>query len=295
MKNRISIALCAICLISITACSQEEKPELEENLNTPIVEVAETNQEPHKYGGWYCPDNLNGFPAVDLADWKDVPVVNGRLCTKEESQNGTSLIFVDTAEYPNAKPLDIKMPQLASIFNHSSQREETIIILQAVNIQNDSIVGFRYLNGGNGSARLDEIKIINENEAKENLESRFVSIDIEIKATQEEVWKVITNEANSDALQPTVDDKWRAKTNVNYHYENSGTSTALFANLHFGCYYVQNDFENGHYNEKFFVSEDQETKESMLKISCGPFTDDFEEQKEALNKWGQKVKELSEK
>ena len=64
-------------------------------------------QEPHKYGGWYCPDNLNGFPAVDISNWESVPVVNGRMATKEETHNGISLIFVDDLKYPNAKALDI--------------------------------------------------------------------------------------------------------------------------------------------------------------------------------------------
>ena len=68
--------------------------------------------EPHKYGGWYCPDNLNGFPAVDIHNWEDVPVINGRMPTQDETQTEASLIFIDIEKYPNAKPLDLKMPQL---------------------------------------------------------------------------------------------------------------------------------------------------------------------------------------
>ena len=46
------------------------------------------------------------------------------------------------------------MPKLARFYNIHSGKRELVIIIQALNISNDSIVGFRYLNGGNGSARL---------------------------------------------------------------------------------------------------------------------------------------------
>jgi hypothetical protein len=46
--------------------------------------------------GWYCPDNTKMFPPVDIKSWNKVPVVNGRLPTFEETQNGTSLIMTLT-------------------------------------------------------------------------------------------------------------------------------------------------------------------------------------------------------
>ena len=59
----------------------------------------DANKKTHDYGNWYCPDNLNGFPAVDIKKWESVPVVNGRMATMEETQNGTSLIFIDNQKY----------------------------------------------------------------------------------------------------------------------------------------------------------------------------------------------------
>ena len=120
--------------------------------------------EPHKYGGWYCPDNLNGFPAVDINNWEDVPVINGRMPTQDETQTEASLIFIDIEKYPNAKPLDLKMPQLARFYNNHSRKEEIVIVIQAINVSNDSVVGFRYLNGGNGSARFNEVNFVDDND-----------------------------------------------------------------------------------------------------------------------------------
>ncbi len=107
MKNN-SIQILALFLVSsFISCSQNSATAeiQEEALKVEKTQVKKS--QPHQYGGWFCPDNLNGFPAVDISNWKSVPVVNGRLATREETQNGTSLIFVDLEQYPEAKPLDI--------------------------------------------------------------------------------------------------------------------------------------------------------------------------------------------
>jgi len=252
--------------------------------------------EPHRYGGWYCPDNLNGFPAVDINNWKSVPVVNGRMATKEETQNGTSLIFPDTLKYPNVKVLDITMPKLASFYNEYSKREDLIIVIQAINIDNDSIVGFRYLNGGNGSARLKEVKFLSDNEIEMIPASRFVSFTIKIKATQDIIWKVLTKPESTENLQSIFKKTdWRGASNINYLYPNTGTLTSSYSGKLFGNFYIQNDYDHLQYNEKLLLLENEQTKSTELKIVCGPFGDDFKTQKSILNNWAQKVKELSEK
>ena len=190
---------------------------------------------------------------------------------------------------------------MASIYNQSSRREEFIIIIQALNIDNDSIVGFRYLNGGNGSARLNEVKLLSENEIAMIPDARFVSHNIKIKATQTEIWHILTKLESLETLQPIFDEEnelkinWRKTANVNFHYSNSGNSTASFANILYGCYYVQNDYDYTKYSEKFLLLEDEDTKETELKIVTGPYGDDYEDQKEVVKNWAQKVKELSEK
>ncbi len=301
MKSKSFVVAIIVCSFSFISCSQ----------NNNIVEIKEkeesnqkeetTKTEPHRYGGWYCPDNLNGFPAVNIANWKEVPVVNGRMATKEETQNGSSLILVDVEKYPNAKALDISLPKLASIYNRHSKREELIIVIQAINVDNDSVVGFRYLNGGNGSARLNEVKFLTEDEIAMIPSSKFVSHQIKIKATQEEVWEVLTKIENAEALQQIFDKNnqlktdWRSMSNVNFQYPNRGTLTSSYAGKLFGNFYIQNDFDHLGYNEKFLLLTNDQTKNTELKIVCGPYADDFETQKVILDKWAQKVKELSEK
>ncbi|MDB4089398.1 hypothetical protein N9544_07210 [Flavobacteriales bacterium] len=299
MKNVTQKTLFALLFISFTSCSQDNTPNPKKAIDIDIVK--QITPEPHRYGGWYCPDNLNGFPPVDIANWKNVPVINGRLASKIETQTEASLIFVDTEKYPSAKVLDMSMPKLAKIYNRSTNRNELIILIQALNISNDSIVGFRYINGGNGSARLHEVTILSEEEAQKIQKSKFVSLDLEIDATEEEIWDVLKNPKYSDEFQLIFDkDKklkkeWRKYTNLNYQYNNSGKSTASFADRHYGNYYIQNDYNQMNYSDKLFLSLNQETNKYSLKIVCGPFADDYETQKAILIEWSNKVKVMSEK
>jgi hypothetical protein len=193
------------------------------------------------------------------------------------------------------------MPKLASIFNYNSGREDLIILIQALNIDNDSIVGFRYLNGGNGSARLDEVKILSEDKIEAYGTTKFVSHSITIENTQDEIWKILTDYDNAELIQPTFDknnlleSNWRESSNVNYHYAIPGVLTGSFAGNLYGCFYVQNDYDFMNYTEKFLLIENEETKQTELKITCGPFGSDYETQKSVLINWANKVKELSEK
>jgi hypothetical protein len=285
------------------SCSQNNTA-VENHKDEGAVETVKTQKTvPHNYGGYYCPDNLGGFPAVDINNWENVPVVNGKMATKEETQNGTSLIFVDDGKYPDAKPLDIKMPKLARYYNRHSGKEEIIIVIQALNISNDSIVGFRYLNGGNGSARLNEIKLLSDSEIKDIPSSKFVSINIKINATQDEIWDVLTKPEYTKRLQVIFDEKntFMANlgkgVNVNYAYSHGGPITSEFAGNVYGNQYIQIDCETGDYQyvEKFLLLENEQTKMTELQIVCGPYIDDFKSQNIILKKWAKKVKELSEK
>ena len=303
MQNKILITLCALCLSTFMSCSQNNPTVKNNTIEKPTEKVSATKQEPHRYGGYYCPDNLGGFPAVDINNWKNVPVVNGRMATREETQNGTSLIFVDLEKYPDTKPLDIKMPKLARFYNESSGKEEIIIVIQALNVSNDSVVGFRYLNGGNGSAFLDQVRFLSDKEVENISSSRFVSITLDINASKSKIWDVLTKVENSKALQAiyghenNLKGDWNKGSKVNFKYPDAGYITSEFAGNLFGNQYIQIDFEfeNKQYVQKFLVVENQDTKSSELIIVCGPYDDDFKNQKTILKNWSQKVKELSEK
>lgn len=299
MKTTRIYVLIVLGVLALWACAKTSK---EENLSKDHLtcqKLPTVPQEPHRYGGWFCPDNLFGFPAVDIANWKNVPVVNGRMPTKEETQNGTSLIFVDQDKYPNSGIIDMTLPRMAKFENSYTNRVDDIIIIQAVQINQDTIVGFRFLNGGNGSARLNEVDLMSDKDISSMSNSKFVRKSMALTTTPDLLWNIMTNAENLVVFEDIIESnglmtEWRRKTNINFHYLKAGKATASFGNKLFGNYYVQNDYENSNYTEKFFITENKETNTLELKVVLGPFESDFDDQNEIIDKWLKKVKFLSE-
>lgn len=296
MMNKTLIGTFLIFLFGCTNAENQPTKEKENDNNK--------KETTHNYGGWYCPDNLNGFPAVDLKDWKNVPVVIGRLPTEAEARNGSSLIYVDTKEHPSAKAMDIELPKLATFYNQYSKKNEVIIVIQALEIGSDSIVGFRYLNGGNGSAHFREVTFISENEVANISNAQFVSFDMNINSSYDKVWEVMTKPKYTSELQPVFDKKnelskdWKASSNVNYYYAKKNEITGEYADMLFGNWYIQNDYliNDVAYVEKFLLLKNEEkTNQTILKVVCGPFNQDFETQQSILKEWAENIKELSEK
>ena len=283
----------ALSLTSLMACSQNQETEIKK----PVKESKQMDKTvQHNFGGWYCPDNLNGFPAVDLKDWKSVAVINDRMPTKEETQKGASLIFVDSTEFPDAYALKTNLPQLAIYQSPYTKREEIIIVIQALVVGKDSILGFRYLNGGNGSARINEVSFIKENEIELPSSAQFVVLDLNINAKAKKIWEFLLKPEHTRSLIPnSSNEAWPKTSKVNFYYPGSGKLTNAYANLLFGNYYAQNDYDSLHYTEKFLLLEDQETGHTELKIVCGPFGDDYDKQKKEIIAWSEKLKTISEK
>ncbi|MCT4579916.1 MAG: hypothetical protein N4A35_00745 [Flavobacteriales bacterium] len=292
-KSKSFKLLFLLTIVFYSSCAQQEQS-LEEKINQVVPQVNK-KLEPHRYGGWYCPDNLNQFPAVDIESWRGVPVVNGRFANEEEFEKGASLIDVDLEKYPEAKVLPIQLPQLAKFYNRYSKREDLVIVIQAFSVQEDSIVGFRYLNGGNGSARLSDVKILSEVELLAIPSSKFIAVDVQIDEGQQRVWEVLTQDQYAKELFAVLGVKNNQKElGVNFKYESAGKVASAYGDKLFGNYYIQNDFEKMNYTEKFFLLEDETKQSTVLKIVCGPFIEGASLQKDKIEKWSKKVKELSE-
>ena len=144
----LRILLVAIIgLFSFTACSQTDETTNTETAKAetptePVVkQERERPRELHPYGGWYCPDNLGGFPPANVQMLDEIPVVEGRLPTRDETRNGSSLMYFDTKEVPNARSLDMDLPRLARYYTNYSEKEELVIIIQAVTAGTDTVVG----------------------------------------------------------------------------------------------------------------------------------------------------------
>lgn len=152
-----------ISVVTLTIISCGETPK--ETYDSPINYA-------HGFIAWDCPDN-RAFPRIELKDWEKVPVVNGRLPTYEEAQNGTSLLYIDKElkpELKDAKPFDMKLPKLAYFTNPRTKQKEVVIVIQLVQFKDYVWAGLRYVTGGNASAMMSDLVFLLDDEIKAEIE-----------------------------------------------------------------------------------------------------------------------------
>jgi hypothetical protein len=309
MIKKISIhafsSLLFICVLNSCQNSsnvQAEKLEKDPEANSSIYKpVAPANNEPHRYGGWYCPDNF-GFVPVDIQKLKGVPVIADRLPTKQELQTNMSLIDVDIIKYPDARALKMNLPRVARIYSDRLGINELIIVIQAIVVQNDTIVGYRFANGGNGSARIREVTFLSNDEVTAMGSQPFYYSKSVLKASIKNIWKAMSKTDYFKQLgqkfnkQEFFTSEWNSKSEVQLSLDTNDEKAAGFVGMVFGNYYLHIDYDrNGfHYSEKLLMIENQNDHTTEFFFASGPFPKDFEKRKSDLDKWLQVVKKVSE-
>ncbi len=299
-KVNLHFSALLISSLLITSCNQSKALEKEVETTTAEKEIPATkrSKKPHNYGGWYCPDNFIGFPPMDIAELNSLSVISDRLPTEEETRSGQSLMYFDALEHPFAMPLNIPLPRVARMYTEYNKLTELVIVIQAVVIDNDTIVGFRYPNGGNGSARINEVDFLNESEVADLGSKPFVYIKTELKASKQKIWKGISQTAFAKKLGKKFNNKalfeseWndRTSTDLLYEYENvvaRGVLASLWGNL-----YLQIDYDSSgfHYSEKILVIDNEEKNTCELFLVTGPYPQGMDKEQKRWNAWMNEVK-----
>jgi hypothetical protein len=159
MKFLPVVSIYAIAIF-VSSCGETPK----ETYDSPI-------NYSHSFMAWDCPDNL-AFPRIDLKDWQKVPVVNGRLPTYEEAQNGTSLLYIDKEMKPELKdvePYKMTLPKLAYFTNPRTHEKEIMIVIQLVQFKDYVWAGLRYVSGGNASAVMSDLEFLTDEQVKQEI------------------------------------------------------------------------------------------------------------------------------
>ena len=303
LKERFMASLLLIPFSLLTACAQQESDKDQEETATAEIQSAQkTNGSVRGYIGWYCPDNLGGLPPVNVADLAAVPVVNGRMPTEEETRNGTSLMYFDPADYPTAKPVQMTLPKLARYYSENTKQNELVIIIQAVVVDEDTVVGFRYVDGGNGTSWFKEVDILSDNEVAALDPTPFVFLTSEINAPKEKIWAAIANTAYAKNLgkrfnQTEFFEKpWTPGAHVDFNYEMLGDKANGIIMTLFGNVYLQIDYENqGRQSvDKILIMDNEDGKSAKIQIVFGPYADHFGSQHKRSKKWLEEVKTVSE-
>lgn len=278
-----------------SAIAQPEPPVKNPGNNTS------TKAEPHQYGGWYCPDNF-GFVPVDIQQLSKVPVVDNRFPTKLELQSNMSLIDVDTTMYPDARVLVMDLPRVARINNLYLRMTELVIVIQAIVVQKDTIVGYRFANGGNGSAKIKKVTFLSKDELAAMGSQPFYYSKSILKASTKDIWKAICNTDYFKQLgkkfgkQEFFATEWNSKSEARLSRDTIGEKAAGYVGMVYGNYYLQIDYNrNGfHYSEKMLMIENNKDNTTEFFFEGGPYPKDFEKRKLDLDNWVEAVKKTSE-
>ena len=149
--------ICFLLIISVSYCNGQNKTYPSLYIDTQII------------NHWYCPDAKKIFPPIDLKSWTKTPVINGRLPTFEETENGKSLLYIDKKVNPalkDAKAYNIILPKLAYLMNFETKKNEIVVVIQMIRFSRYTWVGYRYLTGGVGSATFNKCRFLTEKEIK---------------------------------------------------------------------------------------------------------------------------------
>lgn len=288
-------------LISVSCSSQETTKEHSKKTTEELESGVSKKDEPHRYGGWYCPDNF-GFVPVDIQNLDEVPAIADRLPTEQELHDNMSLINVDTEKYPDARALEMDLPRVASIYSKRKGMSELIIVIQAIVVQEDTVVGYRFANGGNGSAWLSDVTFLSEDEVVGKGAQPFFYSRSMMKAKTEDIWRAIGTTDYFKQLGEKFDKKeffsaeWNSESQAHLNLDTDGEKAAGYVGMVYGNYYLHIDYirDGFHYSEKLLIMENHEDNTTELFFASGPYPEDFEKQKSNWDSWVEVVKKASE-
>lgn len=295
---------CLLLIVALSSCQNENKEQAEKQEQETTATKSKTfvaSNEPHQYGGWYCPDNF-GFVPVDIQKLNEIPVVADRLPTKQELKENKSLIDVDLMKYPDARVLKMDLPRVARLNAELLGLHELVIVIQAIVVQKDTVLGYRFVNGGNGSSRINEVSFLSNEEVSALGSQPFFYSKSVFKASIKDIWNTMRKTEYFKQLgkkfnkQEFFASEWNANSQVNLSLDKKEEKAQGFVGMVFGNYYLQINYnKNGVLSsEKLLMIENQKDQSTELFFASGPFPKDFEKNKEELNSWLEKVKRASE-
>lgn len=301
--HRLSIIALSLASLTYISCNSQETNSTEESETSVenLGPVVDKKAEPHRYGGWYCPDNF-GFTPVDVQKLNEVTAIADRLPTEEELHNNMSLIKVDIEKYPDARALEMELPKVAKVHSEATGMDELIIVIQAIVVQEDTVLGWRFMNGGNGSGWLTDVNFLSEDEVADLGSQPFFYSNSTLNSNTEKIWKALTATDYFTNLGKKFDQMeffttpFNPDSNAHLEFEKDGEKGAGWCGMHFGNYYMHIDYnlDGFHYSEKMLIMENQEENTTEFFFASGPYPDGFETEKEEWESFVAAVKKACE-
>ena len=103
-------------------------------------------------------DDLWG--TISIINWNDTPCIKNRVATRDDVKNGLAVFYLENSN--DVKPIKINLPKCALHVDQETKKETPVILIQAEKSQGQELIGYRFLNGGNGIGLLLEFKLLEE-------------------------------------------------------------------------------------------------------------------------------------
>lgn len=301
MMYRLSIPALFSMLLIFASCNSQETTKKEPVIPTKDLGPVSDKKEPHRYGGWYCPDNF-GFTPVDVQKLDEVPAIAHRLPTEEELHDHMSLIGVDTAKHPDARALEMDLPRVASVYSERSRMHELIIVIQAIVVQEDTVLGWRFMNGGNGSGWLRDVTFLSDNEVAAMGSQPFFYSKTVLNANTEDIWNALRKTDYFKQLGEKFNKRrffsseYDPENYTNMNLDTDTEKASGYVGMVYGNYYLHIDYlkDGFHYSEKMLTIENKENNTTEFFFASGPYPQNFDAQKTNWEAWIAEVSKLSE-
>jgi hypothetical protein len=110
--------------------------------------------------------NVNGgdiWGAIDLASWRETPHKKADVASEQVVKDGTAVFYI-RPDGNDHRILEVKVPSLAFFFDPETKERNIVVVIQGERVGDEELIGFRYLNGGNGICTVSELEFVDESD-----------------------------------------------------------------------------------------------------------------------------------
>lgn len=194
----------------------------------------------------------------------------------------------------------MELPRAAKVSSGPGGMEDLVIVIQAIVVQSDTVVGYRFANGGNGSARISEVTFLSEDEVAQFGSQPYFFGKTAIKAKEAASWKALVQSEYFKALGKKFDKQeffsssWSPYAEAHLRLDDKTEKAKGYVGNVFGNTYLQIDYDRQgfHYSEKLLLMQNEAGDTTEVFFAAGPFPEDYNVESSKWQKWFDKVTEV---
>jgi len=109
--------------------------------------------------------DTNLWPAIDIKSWDKTPAINGRVANEDDVKKGLAIYFIKNNGVDHSA-YKIELPKLAYLTDADTKKEELVVVIQVECTPQDTVAGYRNIDGGNGACMLYELNFLDNEKIK---------------------------------------------------------------------------------------------------------------------------------